>query len=203
MSAAATRIASKDAAAVAKRFLSLVEGTTERIAVAGSLRRRLPMCGDVEIVAIPKISEVETVTTELLEDRVETAEVDNLHEALNVLLATGAVQKKLLGAKGVTRWGPKAKALVFEGVPFDVYATDPEIWGWTLVLRTGPAEFTKQLVQRRGDKTVDRRPGLLPDGLYFEGGIRSRLSGLLIPTPEEEDVFRVLGIDYRDPWLRR
>lgn len=198
-----TRIASKDAAAVAKHFLSLIEGTTERIAVAGSLRRRLPMCGDVEIVTIPRVTIEQTVFTDLLEDRVETAEVDNLHEALNVLLASGAVQKKLIGAKGVTRWGPRSKALIFEGVPFDIYSTDADIWGWTLVLRTGPAEFTKQLVQRRGEKTVDRRPGLLPEGLYFEGGIRSRLSGLLIPTPEEEDLFRVLGLEYREPWLRR
>ena len=200
---AGTRIPSAEAARVAKHFLSLIEGTTERIAVAGSLRRRLPMCGDVELVCIPKVTMEQTVTTGLLEDVVETAEVDNLHEALNALLASGVVQKKLIGAKGVTRWGPKSKALIFEGVPFDIYSTDADIWGWTLVLRTGPAEFTKQLVQRRGEKTPDRRPGLLPDGLYFEGGIRSRLSGLLIPTPEEEDLFRVLGLEYREPWNRR
>jgi DNA polymerase/3'-5' exonuclease PolX len=204
VSSAATRIRSQDAAATAKRFLALIDGTTERIAVAGSLRRRLPMCGDVEVVAIPKITEVETTTPDLFGDHVEWTQTDCLHERLTELLAAGTIQKRPLGEDGTsTKFGPRTKYLLFEDRPIDVFTTDPEIWGWTMVLRTGPAEFSRQIVQGREFKTSDRRRGLLPPHMSVQGGLRSRLSGELIPTPEESDVFAALGIEYRDPWLRR
>lgn len=197
------RIKSHEAAETCRRFLTLLEGTTERLIVAGSLRRRLPTCGDIEIVAIPKLTTAESVTPGLFESVVEVSEVDVLHERLSELLAEGVVQKRMLGADGQTFWGPKTKYLVFEDRPIDLFSTTADLWGWTLVLRTGPAEFSRQIVQPRGLKTKDRRAGLLASHLEVKGGLHSRTSGQLIPTPEEKDVFRVLGIDYRDPWERR
>lgn len=200
---AGARIPSAEVVPVVKRFVALVQPYTERLVVAGSLRRRLPTCGDVEIVCVPRVMTVERITADLFGDRSETSDEDRLRDFLDAALEDGVVSKRGLGADGTTtRWGPRGKALTFEGVPFDVYATDAEIFGWTQVLRTGPQEFSRQLVVRRGEKTKDRRSGLLPEGLYIEGGLRSRLSGLLIPTPEETDVFAALGIEYREPWQR-
>lgn len=53
MSGATTRMPAAEAGPVARRFLSLIDGCTDQVYVAGSLRRRLPTVGDVEIVAVP------------------------------------------------------------------------------------------------------------------------------------------------------
>ena len=199
-----TRVPAREVAPIAKRFVALIEPFCDRLVVAGSLRRRLPFCGDIEVVAIPKVVSVETKTPELFGDRIEVTEVDSLHERLTELLADGTVQKRMLGEDGTTtRWGPRTKYLLFEDRPIDLFATTADLWGWTLVIRTGPAEFSRQIVQPRGLKTKDRRAGLLSPHLTVDGGLHSRMSGQLIPTPEESDVFRVLGIDYREPWERR
>lgn len=203
MSATATRMPSREAASIARRFIDLIEDATDRLVVAGSLRRRLPTCGDIEVVCIANVETVTTTEPGLFEDVVTETQVDRLHERMEQLLADGVVQKRLLADGLATRWGPKNKLLLFEDRPIDLFGTSVELWGWTLVIRTGPAEFSCQLVQARGEKTKHRRAGLLPSHLFIKDGLHSRMSGQLIPTHEEDEVFRTLGLDYQAPWERR
>jgi hypothetical protein len=81
--------------------------------------------------------------------------------------------------------------------------------GWILLLRTGPAAFSRQLVvPKRDDKgrpgrTKDRRPGLLPIHIKpVDGWLTYRTSGERIETPTEQSVFDLFDIPYIEPWSR-
>lgn len=197
-----TRIPAARASQVARRFLSYIEPHCEKLVVAGSLRRRATLVGDVEVVCVPRTETVEDVVPDLFGETVTERTVDLLHEAMERLLQAGVVRQRLT-AKGETRWGELTKYLVFEDVPIDLFATDADRLGWTLMLRTGPAEFSRQLVVERGHKTKDRRDGLLPTHLRVDQGLVSRMSGQHIPTPDEETVFELFKLPYRAPEHRR
>lgn len=219
MSSASVRLPSREVVPLVKRFVSLIEPYTTRLVVAGSLRRRLPTVGDVEVVCIPKIG---ARPTDMFAD--VTAPVDLLHERLDELLATGVVEKRPR-SDGAVFWGPRAKYVTFEGVPFDLFSVvndwrgtkqpataEPDRFGIILVIRTGPSGYSHRLVTPKDQKAVvgyhaNKRPilkpGLLPT-IYrqADGWLTYRTSGERIPTPEEADVFRLLGLEYLEPWER-
>jgi DNA polymerase/3'-5' exonuclease PolX len=195
--AAEARMFRPDAVEIARAFIDRIDDACDRLVVAGSLRRRLAMIGDIEIVAVPKI---ERVMTGLLGD-IET-EVDRLGARLNELLEDGDVSKRL-DRNGAPRWGPTLKYLTYRDARIDLFCPDRERFGWILALRTGPAAFSRQLVVRPDRRTRDGRPGLLPPTLApADGWLTDRMSGRRIETPEEADVFRLFGLPYREPWER-
>lgn len=203
MSAVDTRMARPDAIAIARAFVDLIEDCTDQLIVAGSLRRRLAMIGDIEIVAVPK---VERLTGGLFGD--DMGPVDLLDGRMTALLDNGEVTKRL-DARGSPRWGPTLKYLTYQGARIDLFTPCAERVGWILMLRTGPAQFSRQLVMPKVDHrgkrllTKDRRPGLLPTHIRpHEGWLCYRTSGERIPTPTEQDVFELFDLPYREPWER-
>lgn len=193
-----TRFERPRAIETAKRFVGLIDDACARLVVAGSLRRRLALIGDVEIVAVPKVARQ---TVDLLGDVVVPH--DLLDARLSELLASGVVTKRL-DRRGVPRWGRTLKYLLFDGMPIDLFAPEsPDRFGWILLLRTGPAAFSRQLVLPKGQKTKDGRAGLLPPHVVpRDGWLTERTSGYRIPTPDEQDAFAALGLAYRAPWER-
>src|SRR5690606_28750539 len=105
-----------------------------RIEIAGSLRRKKEMLGDIEIVAIPILH------TNLLGEPLNTSEVDDL-------LATWPITLHKNGAK--------YKAFSFEWQPgwtfkVDLFLQpDPATWGYNFMVRTGSAEFSHKMVTPR------------------------------------------------------
>lgn len=197
MSDVVTRLDRPHAIATAKRFVAELDGCYDQLVVAGSLRRRLAYVGDIEVVAVPKI---EQRSVGMFPDH--TVAVDLLHEKLEQLLHNGAA-RKALDVRGAPRWGPTLKYLLFDGVRFDLFSPNVERFGWILVLRTGPAAFSRQLVVDVGRRTKDGRPGLLPARLLpRDGWLTERVSGWRIPTPTEQHVFDAFRLDYREPWER-
>jgi DNA polymerase/3'-5' exonuclease PolX len=199
MSAAATdtRMDRPEAIEIAKAFVAEIEGTYDQLVIGGSLRRRLARIGDVEIVAVPK---VEPVTIDLLAEQI--VERDRLDARMQVLLDNDVVARRL-DVNGSPRWGPTLKYLVYGGARVDLFTPCAERFGWILLLRTGPAAFSRQLVVERGRKTKDGRPGLLPPRLLpRDGWLTSRLSAEKIPTPTEQSVFEPFKIPYIEPWSR-
>lgn len=191
------RIHRPDAIAAARAFIELLDGTYDDLRVAGSLRRRLAYVSDIEIVAIPK---QDTIAAGLLGDRTE--QTDRLDSRMAALLEAGTVAKRL-DRNGSPRWGPTLKYLTFEGVNVDLFTPEAARMGWILLLRTGPAAFSRQLVVERGKRTKDGRPGLLPATIKpRDGWLTWRTSGEKIPTPTEEEACRVLSIPYAEPWER-
>jgi DNA polymerase/3'-5' exonuclease PolX len=194
---AESRMFRPDAVEKARAFIDRIDDCCERLTVAGSLRRRLAMIGDIEIVAVPK---VERVMAGLLGD-IET-EVDRLGVRLDELLEDGDVAKRL-DRNGAPRWGPTLKYLTYRDAAVDLFCPEAARFGWILALRTGPAAFSRQLVVRPDRRTRDGRPGLLPLTLAPQDGwLTDRMSGRRIDTPEEADVFHLFKLPYLEPWER-
>lgn len=197
MTATDTRMERPEAIAAARAFVDLLDGTYDRLIVAGSLRRRLARIGDVEVVAVPTI---ERVTGGMFGD--EGLDVDRLDARMSALLDSGQVAKRL-DRNGTPRWGPTLKYVDFGGVRVDLFTPSLDRFGWILLLRTGPAAYSRQLVVPRGRKTKDGRPGLLPDPILpRDGWLTYKRSGERIPTPEEADVFRLFDLSYLQAWER-
>ena len=173
-----------DALAVAKELCVALKPACAQMIVAGSLRRRKPDVGDVEILFVPRM-EVRPV------DMFESKPFSLADEVIEWLLATGRLAKRP-STLGVFAWGAKNKlALHVSGMPVDLFTATPENWWNYVVCRTGPAESNTRiatLAQQRGYKWN-------PYGQGF-----TRLSdGEIIPMGSEAEVFAFVGLEYREP----
>ncbi len=198
-----------EVAPLAVELLRLLEPAWERIRVAGSLRRRRSWVSDIELVVEPRVEEVRTIESGLFEaiervdlvDRTEEAIervdlVDRTEEAIARLVDEGTfarrevvVHRADLTEEIQERDGPRYKALVYRGVPLDVFIVRPPAqWGCVFTIRTGPADFAQELVTRI------RRHGRRVE----DGRLLSPL-GATIDTPEEADFFRECGQRWLEP----
>lgn len=174
----------------------------ERVEIAGSVRRLKPAPSDIELLAVPKI---DSVAGGLFGDQFEDV---NLLDAacdrwLTELTACGdgpphPVLSKRLDKNGIGRWGSRYKAATFHSVPVDLFVCLPPAQpGLLLVIRTGPADYSKQLVTPRS------QGGWLPNWLQVkDGALQRRDDGTILPTPDEADVYNVLGLAYVPPEQR-
>lgn len=209
MSATLTRIPLAEAEAVAARFVAQLAGTYDRLVIAGSIRRRLPTVGDIEVVAVPNVQPMPV--TDLFGEILSTTQVNLLNAQMTYLLSTGVVAKRPR-SDGKFVWGQKMKYLTFEGVNVDLFTPDDERFGLILLIRTGPAAYSHQLVTEKGKPlVVGHRPdgrtitrfGMLPAHLKVaEGWLTSRVSGIRIPTPEEQTFYEMARLPYLEPWQR-
>lgn len=175
MSAAATRIPLIEAVHAAKQFRALFHGCFERWEFAGSVRRQRPECGDVEHVVIPKFTEKEV--SFFGEPELQSA----VTLRARALLSDGVLEKKEYGEDGRTKMGEKALGLVFHGVPHEIYCATPDNCGAILAIRTGPADFSRQLV------TDLRKYGYrMEDGSLRHGE-------KIVPCPTEDVIFAAAG----------
>ena len=105
----------------------------ERIEIAGSIRRRKPECGDIELVAIPKIEPVVDLLGETVDQR-------------------SLLDQVLLDRYTVLKGKDKYKQVLVDDVPVDIFIQpDPATWGVNFAIRTGSADFAKWLVTSRFD----------------------------------------------------
>lgn len=152
----------------------------ERIEIAGSLRRKRPMVGDIEIVAVPKLS------MGLFGPIPGETEVDSLLRSWPItLLKNGEKYKQFtfIGSKG-------------SEFKIDLFLQpDPATWGVNFMVRTGSAEFTTRMV------TSVHKGGLCPAGLNVKEA-RVWRGPEVLDTPEEADVFRLWGMDFIAPESR-
>lgn len=168
---------------VAEVLASRLAPVCQRIALAGSLRRKKEMVGDIEIVAIPKMI-VKPQVNLFGETQGEIAE-----SMVDTVLADWPLT--------FHKNGPKFKAFSFEWQPgwtfkVDLFLPTPETWGVNFLLRTGSPEFSKRMV------TAKSYGGYKPD-VYTVEDARVRMAGMLLPTPEEQDVFDLWKMAYVEP----
>lgn len=177
---------------IAQKYISDLAPYCDRIEIAGSIRREKPAVHDIEIVAIPKL---ETKADMFGTVTGYTSQVDQ--EIVRLASKWGAVFKK---------GGPKYKQLALaEGLNLDLFlVTPPAHWGVIFAIRTGPSDFSNQLVTAKRYRTHENRPGFLPSYAKSEDGqIMHRETGEVYPMPEEEDFFKFCGLDYIRPKDRR
>lgn len=184
----------------------------EKIAIAGSIRRGKADPKDIELVAIPRLTD-EMHELDLFGNRVGTIVCDHLHNTLQRLYANGTGAWTL--DPDLPRNGPKYKRLrhIESGVCCDLFIVTAASWGVQLAIRTGPGDFSKELVTRARRK-----------GWHVTGGrlhkhpvvLRTTASGnvvdkecekgdacpLTAATPDEAAFFAALGLPYLEPTER-
>ncbi len=174
---------------VAQVLISRMELACHRIEVAGSIRRRRPEVGDIELVCIPLEVPVRNLLGEV------TGHVDALQEATDQLMAEGFLDWRRNASGRPISAGPKNRYFVHvpSGVPVDVFCTTEAQWAMAMVIRTGPKDLNRKLMiaaRKRG-----MRGHAYGDGFTLPDGTR-----LVCRT--EQEVFAAVGWPYLPPEAR-
>ena len=173
---------------VTDQLVRLLAPHCERIAVAGSIRRKRPDVKDIELLCASKV----TSTADLF-GRAVTSWY-SLNKKLDALVADGSVLKKRANKSGRYSYGEHNKLLVHvpSGIPVDVFSSSTNNWGMSLVVRTGSKDFNVRMMARF------RELGMRG---HAYGGVTDQ-EGNEIECPDEETVFRLLGWSWMPPERR-
>jgi DNA polymerase/3'-5' exonuclease PolX len=176
------------ASIVAEAFCHHLEPHAERIEVAGSIRRRKPEVGDIEIVMIPKLYREPDLLGQPSGPWKDTIQqgIDSYIRCESPDPERPALVKLNDGVKYI-----KLHETIID-VQIDLFVVrKPAQWGPIISIRTGSAAFSKQLV-------ID----LKKRGLRSEDGRVLDENDNQIDCPEEINFFRAAGRKMIAPWLR-
>lgn len=170
----------KQAQQIAEALKAELSPFCERIEIGGSIRRKKPDPGDIELVCIPKFIKIGSPQVTLTMGHIEV-EHNHLFDYLAVNYE-GRIIK--IGEKyAQIQIGDEADV----SIKVDIFTATESTWGYIFLLRTGSAEFSQWTV------TELKRRGFVPKG----GEISYRLTPCY--TPNESDVFDLLELDYIEP----
>jgi DNA polymerase/3'-5' exonuclease PolX len=174
----------QQATELATKWKDLLTPACARIEIAGSIRRGKAEVKDIDLVCIPKISYM----TDLFGGR--GSQINHLED----LLPRTVID---MGALTVIN-GPRQKKIrLQEGIKLELWSVlPPAEWGTIFLLRTGPEAFSHWLVTSR------KIGGGMPSWMREKAGALYRHDTKL-QTPEEEDVFRALKMEYIEPAKRQ
>jgi DNA polymerase/3'-5' exonuclease PolX len=163
----------------AQAFVEYARPACERIEIAGSLRRKKPEVGDIEVVCIPRYR-----PGGLFNDS-PVSELDDLMMAKYPI-----IKGKDHYQQYVLTNDPQ-----YGDIHLDLFITTPACWGVNFTLRTGSADFSHWLVTWR------KNGGALPSNMYVRDARLCLASGP-IDTPEEKDFFKAIGLGWIEPEQR-
>lgn len=179
---------------IADELVAGLAPACQRIEVAGSVRRAKPEVKDIELVCIPKPGAPrpefgQKPIASWLEHGLLELEQGNY---LGSRLKDGDKYKQIvINTKGLGFITPEMFKL-------DLFIVRPETWGVQFAIRTGPAEFSHKLV------TKQEWGGWLPDQMKVEDGLLwDTKNRQVFPTPEEQDFFAAIGVEWLEPKARR
>ena len=173
-----------EAEQVAQEVVAKLTDYCEVIQVAGSVRRRKPDVGDVELLVVPRhtLDLFSEPGPNLLDPRLlELIDRRFLNYRLNKL------GRKTYGTLNKNLWH------VDSGIAVDVFTGSLENWGRDLLIRTGSADFNKRVMFRFITMGLNGHAY----GRYAVTGPKSSLT-----APREEDMFRYLDWDFIHPSRR-
>lgn len=175
------------ACAVARELVAVLQPVTDRLILAGSLRRRKPEVGDIEILYVPTVG-LGQPAGEMFYRICNLADI-----AIQELELRGVLGRRR-NAKGSEIMGERNKLMVHvqTGVPVDLFAATQENWFNYLVCRTGSSAMNVKICM------AARARGLhwMPYGAGFRG------AGHIYPCTSEREVFDKVGLPYLEPWER-
>jgi DNA polymerase/3'-5' exonuclease PolX len=158
---------------IALKVKELLEPHSDRIEIAGSIRRRKPDVKDIEIVAIPKPYEPAGFFESGL------ASVVNQWEKVKGELIYGECKY--------------TQRILPEGIKLDLFFAEPGNWGLQFAIRTGSADYSHKVLAGGWVKLGYHSNGgyLYKEGEYHRKEFR-----------EERELFEFIGVDYCAPELR-
>lgn len=177
------KIALNEAESIANKVRSHISPALDRVEVAGSIRRRKEIVGDIEICGIPA-------------DRARL---------IDLLGDLGQHIKP--GVPGAVPWTPKVEAKYLrvrlaEGMNLDVFLGTQQNWGGLYMMRTGSGASPD------GNTFHGFIPGIFGRFKKLSGGGRMTDCMPTMPTgeqlwiPEEQDFFDILEMDFVPPQER-
>ncbi len=176
MSITKTKMSYDIALTLAQTVVIDLAPTCERIEIAGSIRRKKPEIGDLEVVCIPAAAEIPSLFG--------PEKISALDEHLNFIIRRRGWR--------IIKNGQWYKQFDIGPCNLDLFITTPEKFGCVFTIRTGSPEFSHRLVTKK------RLGGLCPAYMSFNAG-RLWNNGVAIATPEERDVFVALGLKWIPP----
>ena len=176
-----------DAEAIASQIVEIMRESCVRIEVAGSIRRRRESVGDIEIVYSPRMIERQTG---LFAADVQFYPMAN--DAIDRLIGDG-ILKPRRKLNGSSTWGELIKLATHipSGIPVDLFAISLPSWHNYLVCRTGPAESNMLIATMAQKHCLKWEP--------YSAGFRKMRSGEIIRCNSEAEVFRTVGLPYKEP----
>lgn len=157
---------------LSKELVKLLGKYCTRIEVAGSIRRECDEVSDIDIVLIPHAYNLEQyLMFNALKDGIETPK--NSYSKL--------------------KWGPKYKQIRYKGHKMELWIADKFNWGLIFAIRTGSANFSKQLLSNW--KKVSK-------GGYSHNGTLRYKDGVKVVVYEETMLFHLCGMEYIEPTNR-
>jgi len=164
---------------IAEEVVVLLEGACEKIEIAGSIRRRKPEVGDIEILCVPKFEEG----------------IDLLDAELGGLMIQQIFTHRR-NRRGSIMYGRENKFLLHKpsGIGVDIFSTTMERWPVAMVVRTGGKETNIEISRRAQER-----------GMRFHayGQGFTQADGTELVCSSEQDVFKAVGLRYLEPWERR
>ena len=164
---------------LAERIAAELTPFCERLAIAGSIRRRRPECKDIDLVALVKPGQERALRYRALQNTQAIREGDDL---MAVRLKNG-VQVDLFFASH------------FEE---DMFGRTPGTWGTVMLCRTGSAAHNMHLA------ATAKRRGMHwnPHHGVFGRCPRTGREGTCLAAATEEEIFQVLQLDFVAPEKR-
>ena len=228
MSTVATPISLALAEREAEIFRALFPGCWVFWSVAGSVRRKKAVVGDIEHVVIPQAGVVPDAASAPMGNLFDLAASEAGHRPVKVRAVENLMRERIhalvedrrsgltlhaYGKKGLTRNGEKYIGLDFRDRLHEVFFAERDTLGLILAIRTGPGEFSQDLVVRLRRNRYRAKDGKLWRQVSYPVGTTQKAPGWLdekdgavwqvVPAPDEATVFRAAGYGaVIDPALR-
>jgi DNA polymerase (family 10) len=154
----------------ADKIVAALQPMCERIAVAGSIRRRRAVVNDIDLVIEPKTGQVQNIKGRCEETRAAVL----MNGELNYeVLLPGNIRLDIFFARPVVE---------------DLLDPKPANFGSILLCRTGSRDHNVWLIGEAKRRGVAWLP--------YEGVMRA---GRIVAAETEEEIFRAIGVEYVKP----
>lgn len=185
-----------DALRAAQELCEMLDPVCERLIIAGSIRRKRPDVGDIELVYVPKFCIAPDISD------LFSTKTHNMADTVIAGMEKARTLSRRVNVLGKTAFGEKIKLMVHpeSGIPVDLFATTIESWWNYLVCRTGPADSNTRIcvaAQQRGWKWAPYSPGFTRYVTGEDGEIETRA------MDSEQAVFEFVGLPYFEPEDRK